>query len=107
MTSGDNEEALDSAAATLSLLYHSADNSASENLSQNSIKMNCYYHHKHCCFLDYFNDPIPGDAVIYTSDIPFQYNKTEGRYTEFIGKPMRTVFMAAKKGSQIFIKLKK
>ena len=23
------------------------------------------------CFLDYFDDPIPDDLVIYVSDIPF------------------------------------
>ena len=47
--------------------------------------MKCYYDCTHGCFLDYFNDPILDDAVIYAGDIPFQYNMVEGRYTEYIG----------------------
>ena len=102
MTSDDNEEALAGAVIMLSLLSPPTDNSASENLSQSSAKMKCYYHHRHHCFLDYFNDPIPDDAVIYTSDIPFHYNKIEGRCTEFIGNPIGTVFIAAKRAHKFF-----
>ena len=39
---------------------------------------------------------ISGDAVIYTGNIPFQYNEREGRNTEFNGNPMGTVYVAAK-----------
>ena len=52
--------------------------------------MKCYYDQTHCHFLDYFNDPIMDDAVIYIDNIPLQYNKIEGRYTEFIGNPIGT-----------------
>ena len=93
----DKEEALAGAAAALSLLSSPTNSSASENLSQSSVKMKCYYHHKHHCFLDYFTDPILDDAVIYASDKPFQYNEREGRYTECIGNPTGTVFVAAKR----------
>ena len=34
-----------------------------------------YFHHKQNCFLDYFDDPIPDDAVIYVSDIPVQWKR--------------------------------
>ena len=57
--------------------------------------MKCYYHHKHHHFLDYFNDPILDDAVIYVNDIPFQYNTREVKYTEFIGNSAGTIFVAA------------
>ena len=97
MTSDDNEETLDGVAATLSLLSSPTNNSTIKNLSQRSAKMKCYHHHKHHHFLDYFNDPILYDAVIYVSDIPFQYNEREGRYAEFIGYPTGTIFVAAKK----------
>ena len=65
--------------------------------------MKCYYHHTQCHFLDYFNDPILDDAVFYTSDIPFQYNKIEGGYTEFIGNLIGTVFIATKKDHEFLL----
>ena len=65
--------------------------------------MKCYYNHTHCHFLDYFNDPILDDAVIYAGDIPFQYNKVEGRYTEFIGSPKGTAFIAVKRDHKFLI----
>ena len=64
--------------------------------------MKLYYHHKHHHFLDYFNDPIPDAAVIYMSDISFQYNEREGRYTEFISNPMGTIFVAAKRDHKFY-----
>ena len=78
ITSDDNEEILAGAAATLSLLSPTTDNSTCQNPSQSPIKMKCYYHHTHCCSLGYLNDPIPDDVVILTSAIPFQYSKIEG-----------------------------
>ena len=107
ITSDDNEEALAGAATALSLLSLPANNSASKNLSQNSAKMKCYYHHKHHQFLDYFNNPIPDDAVIYENYIPFQYSEREGRYIEFIGNPTGAIFVAAKRDHKLFIKSKK
>ena len=50
ITSDDNEEALAGIAAKLILLSPPTDNSGSENLSQSSVKMKCYYWHKHCHF---------------------------------------------------------
>ena len=102
ITSDESEEALAGAATTLSLLSLDTDNLASEILSQSSIEMKCYYHQKHCCFLDYLNNSLLDDAVIYTGDIPFQYNEREGRYTEFIGNPTGAVFIAM--GSPISLK---
>ena len=67
------------------------------NLSQNSARMKCYFHCKQYHFLDYFDDPIPDDSVIYISDIPLQCNESEGRYTEFVGNPTCTIFVAAKR----------
>ena len=57
------------------------------NVNQNSARMKCYFHYEQNHFLDYFEDPGPDDAVIYMSDVLFQYNKREGRYTEFVGNP--------------------
>ena len=54
------------------------------NISQNSARMKCYFHYKQNCLLYYFDDPVPDDAVIYMSDVPFQDNEREGMYTEFI-----------------------
>ena len=76
----DNEEALAGAAAAASLLSPSANNLARTNIFLNSVRMKCYFHHEQNCFLDYFDDPILDDAVIYTRDIPFQDNEKEGRY---------------------------
>ena len=39
-------------------------------------------------------DPILDNAVIYASDIPFRHNEREGRYTEFVGNPTGTTFVA-------------
>ena len=103
MTSDNGKEALAHAATALSLFSPSTDNLAMENLSQGSIKMKCYYLHTHCCFLDYFNDSIPDDAVIYASDIPFQYNKIEGRHTKFIGNPIGRVFIVAKRDHKFLL----
>ena len=89
--SDDKEEGLAGAATALSILSPPTDNSSSQNCSQSSVKMKCYYHHTLHCFLDYLNDPIPDAAVIYISYIPFQYNKIESRYTAFIGNPTGTI----------------
>ena len=66
----DNEDALAGAATTLSLLSPPTDNS--NNQQFNNSHMKCYYDCTHGCFFDYFNNPIPDDAVIYTGDILFQ-----------------------------------
>ena len=86
-----NEEAL-ADAGTTNLLLPTNKNSTSKNIRRNSARMKCYYHCKQNCLLDCFDDPIPDDTVIYMSDIPFQYNKREARYTEFIGNPTGTIF---------------
>ena len=69
----DNKDALAVAAITLSLLCPLTDNSNCQQL--NNSHMKCYYDCTHGCFLNYFNDPILDDAVIYSGDIPFQCNK--------------------------------
>ena len=96
ITRVDNEGILAGEGTTVSLLSPVTNNSASENLSQSSAKMKCYYHHKHHCILHYFDDPILDDVMIYVCDISFQYNKREGGYTEFIGIPTGTIFVATK-----------
>ena len=53
ITSYDSEKALAGAATALGLLTPPTDNSISQNLSQNPVKMKCQYHHTHYCFLDY------------------------------------------------------
>ena len=87
VTSDHNEEALAGAATTLSLLSPLLATQLARTLARVS-KMKCYYHHTHHCFLDYFNDLIPDDVVIFASDMPFQYSKIEDGQTAFIGSPM-------------------
>ena len=41
--------------------------------------MKCYYDHTHHHFLDYFNDPIPDDTVIYAGGIPFSVQQDRGQ----------------------------
>ena len=97
IASDENEEALAGAATILNLLSPPTYNLTSLNLSQSLVRIKCYYPHTDFYFLDYLNDTIPDDAVIYASDIAFQYNKIEDRYTTFIGNPIGTVFIAAKR----------
>ena len=46
--------------------------------------MGCYFHHLQNCFIDYFDDLVPDEAVIYASDVPFKYNEQESTYTEYV-----------------------
>ena len=99
-----NEEALAGAAATASLLSPHTNNSASVNLNQSWVRMKFYlYHHKQNHFLDYSDDSTLDHAVIYTSDISFQYNEKEGRYIEFIGNPTGTIFVATKRDHEFVL----
>ena len=52
-------------------------------------------------FLDCFDDPVPDEAVIYISDVLFQYNESDSRYTEFLGNPTGTTFVADKSNQEI------
>ena len=65
--------------------------------------MKCYFHHEQNCFLDYFDDLVPDDAVIYMSDVPFQYKEREGRYTEFVGNPTGTTLVVFKRDQKILL----
>ena len=58
ITSDYSEEALTGAATALSLLSLPSDNLASQNISQSPVKMKCYYHHTHHCFLDILMTPF-------------------------------------------------
>ena len=64
----ENNSVLAGAATALSLLSPPTDNSNSQDINKSHIK--CYYDCMHHHFLDYFNDPILDDAVIYAGDIP-------------------------------------
>ena len=97
----DNENVFVSAAIALSLLSPPTDNSNSQHINQSHIK--CYNDQTHCCFLEYFNDPIPDDAVIYAADIPFQYNKIKGMNTKFIGNPIGSVFIEVTRNHEFLI----
>ena len=97
----DNDDALAGAAAALSLLLPPTDNSNGQHINLNNMK--CYYDHTHCHFLGFFNDPILDDAVIYTGNITFQYNKIESSYTKFIGKPLCSVFIVVKRYHEFLI----
>ena len=95
----NNDDALAGAAAPLSLLSSPTDSSNSQPFNNNHMK--CFYDCTHGHFLDYFNDSIPDDAVIYADDVPFQYKKVEGRYTEFICNPTGTNFMVVKRDHEV------
>ena len=69
-------------AATSSNL-HSPHRDTSElitlsDASQNSTRIQCYFHHLQDCFIDYFENPVLDGAIIYTGDVQFQYNEQEG-----------------------------
>ena len=66
-----NDDSLAGAAIALCLLSPPTNNSNSEPF--NNSHMKCYYDHTHGCLLDYFNDPILDDAMIYQGNISFQY----------------------------------
>ena len=73
------------------------------NFRHNSVKMKCYFYHEQKHFLGYFSDLVSYDAVIYASDVSFQNNEREGRYTEFIGNPTGTNFVADKRDQEILL----
>ena len=50
------------------------------------------HHCKQNHFLDYFEDPVPDDAVIYMGNVPFQYNKQNEKYRVFIGNLTGIIF---------------
>ena len=66
----------------------------------------CYFHFPWNCFIDYFDDPVPGGAVIYTDDVPFHYNEQEDTYTEFLGNPTDNIFLASSRDHKILLSYK-
>ena len=58
-----------------------------KNICQNSARMKGYFYHEQNHFIDYSDDLVPDDSVIYVSNGPFKYNEREGSYNEFIGNP--------------------
>ena len=97
----DNADALNGATTILNLLSPPTDNSNSQQF--NNSHMKCYCDCTHGCFLDYFNDPILDDAVTYTGDIPFHYNKAYSRNTDFVGNLAGTVFIVVKRDLKILL----
>ena len=47
------------------------------DINLNSARVKCDFHHKQNHFFDYFDYPVPDDAVICVGDVPFQYNERE------------------------------
>ena len=54
-------------------------------------------------FHGFFYDPVLDGAVIYTRDVPFQYDEQQGMYTEFSGNPAGNIFLAASRGHELYI----
>ena len=52
--------------------------------------------------MDYFNDPVPDDAVINVSDILFHIEK-EDTYTEVLDNPTSNTFLAAPKNHELVL----
>ena len=73
MNSNHNEEVLAGVVTKMNILLPPNNELPSTKFNQISARMKCYFHHEQNCFLDYFDDPLPDDAVIYVSDVPFQY----------------------------------
>ena len=99
----DNEEAIAGTTTTASLLSPPYNSTASMNHNQISAGMKCYFYCKQNCFLDYFDDPILDVAVIYMSDISFQYSERGCKYTKFIGTPKSTIFVANKRDHEFLL----
>ena len=65
--------------------------------------MQCYFHHLQNCFIDYFDDPILDDPVIYAGDVPFQYKEQESMYTVFLGNPTGNDFLATSRDHKLLL----
>ena len=65
--------------------------------------MKSYFYHQQNFFLDYFEDSIPDDSIIYKTDIPFQNSKREVRYMKFIGNQTGTIFVATKMNNKFLL----
>ena len=52
-----------------SLLRDSSEVITPSDASQNSTRLQCYFCHLQTLFIDYFDDPIPDDVVIYAGDV--------------------------------------
>ena len=53
--------------------------------SHNLTRIQCYFYHLWNHLIDYVSNPVQDGVVIYTGNVPFQYNEQEGIYTEFSG----------------------
>ena len=69
----------------------------------NTLRMRCYLHYPYNYFIDYFDDPVPDDTVIYAGHVLLQYNEQEGTYTEFFGNPMHCVILAASRDHEFLL----
>ena len=71
--------------------------------SQNSTRVQCYFHCLWNHSIDYFDDTGLDSAVIYTGDVLFKYNEHKGMYMEFSGNPTGNVFLAASREHDFLI----
>ena len=100
------KEALTGTTNALSLPSTPKSNSTCMNLGQNSTIMKCYFHYEQNCFLDYFKDPVLDHTVIYVGNVPFQCNKQEDKYTEFVGNLTGNIFVAANRDYEFLLRHK-
>ena len=98
-----SDEVSANSADRTSLLSSTKNNPNGKNISHSSAGMKYYFHHEQSCFLNYFGDLVPDEAVIYASDLPFQYNERKVRYTKSISSPTDTTCVAAKRDYKILL----
>ena len=106
INSDHGAEALTGVTTALSLSSLPKNNSTCMNLSQNSTRKKCYFHHKQNHFLDHFEDPVPDGAVICGDGVPFQYNEWEGKYMVFVGNPTGIIFVATNRDHEFWLNQK-
>ena len=87
--------------AATPLNMHSPPRDSSELItlsyaSQNSTRMQCYFHHLWNHFINYLYHPVLDGAVIYTGDVPLKYNDQEGKYTEICSSPTGNILLASR-----------
>ena len=69
--------------------------------NQYYTRMRPYFHCQHNHFIDYFDDPIPDDAVIYAEYMPFWYHESEGMHKEFLDNPTGNGFLVANRDHEL------
>ena len=70
---------------------------------QNSTRLGYYVHSHKNCFLNYLDDVVPDDSVIYMADTQFWYSEKEGMFTEVLENLTGNVFLATSRDHKLLL----